>query len=201
MDNENALLALLAQNLDDHFHQLVQEYQNRLYSFAFRLTASSQDAEDIVQEVLLGVYITLSHYSTARICMLRLRPWLYKITLNVFHNHHRGARLLSVPLDSSEGCQVLDLQSNDEDHPEVFFESIERQQEVVELIHTLPEHYRLVVTCYYFEELSYQEIADLLDQPIGTVKSRLHRSIQMLRQQLQSSNQQRSQIREIHSSR
>lgn len=192
MNDENTLSALLAQDLDGYFSQLVMAYQDRLYAFAFRLAESAQDAEDIVQEALLGAYVTLSHYPRARIRMLKVRSWLYKVTLNVFRNHKRGARLLSIPLDTSEGSQILELQSNAEDDPEHFFEDVERHQEVAELVRTLPEQYRLVVTCYYFEELSYQEIAELLDLPLGTVKSRLHRGIQILRQQLQTLGQQRS---------
>lgn len=198
MDDENTLPALLAQDLDGYFSQLVMTYQDRLYTFAFRLAESAQDAEDIVQEALLGAYVTLSHYPTARIRMLKLRPWLYKVTLNVFRNHKRGARILSVPLDMSEGSQILELQSKDEDDPAHFFEEVEHHQEVAELVRTLPEQYRLVVTCYYFEELSYQEIVELLDQPLGTVKSRLHRGIQILRQQLQTPSEQRSRSHGIY---
>src|SRR5215813_13110346 len=177
MDDEEMLAALLAEDLEGYFGRLVMQYQDRLYAFAFRLAESSQDAEDVVQEALLGAYMTLLHYPTARIRLLKLRAWLYKITLNAFRNQKRGARVLSVPLDVSEGSQVLDVQGNDEDEPERFFEVVERRQGVAELLHTLPEQYRVVVTCSYFEELSYQEIAELLDLPLGTVKSRLHRGI------------------------
>lgn len=182
MEGENALSELLAQDLDRHFRQLVLDYQDQLYAFALRLVGNAPDAEDIVQDALLGSYIALSHYPVERICTLKLRPWLYKITLNVFRNHRRRARSLVGSLDDSEEC--LDLPDTEDEQPENLFEDTERQQEAVDLIYALPEQYRLVIICYYFEELSYLEIAKLLDLPLGTVKSRLHRGIQIMRQNL-----------------
>jgi RNA polymerase sigma-70 factor, ECF subfamily len=99
---------------------------------------------------------------------------------------------LAIPLDLWEESQMLDLPDPAGDDPELFFENMESQQEMVKLIHALPEQYRLVITCYYFEDLSYQEIAELLDQPLGTVKSRLHRSLKLLKQTMQPLNQSRS---------
>jgi RNA polymerase sigma-70 factor (ECF subfamily) len=192
MDDEQTLLACLAQNLDHYFLEMAKSYQDRLYAFAFHLSGSVQDAEDIVQEALLGAYITLSHYPVERIHTLKLRPWLYKLTLNVFRNSRRRSRLLAIPLDLSEESQMLDLPDLAGDDPELFFENMESQQEMIKLIHALPEQYRIVITCYYYEELSYQEIAELLDQPSGTVKSRLHRGLKLLKQTMQTTKQSRS---------
>jgi hypothetical protein len=75
---------------------ILSHHQDRLYAFAFRLAESSQDAEDVVQEALLGAYVTLLHYPTARIRMLKLRAWLYKITLK--GNAVRAAVPLGLPL-------------------------------------------------------------------------------------------------------
>ncbi|HET8840066.1 MAG TPA: sigma-70 family RNA polymerase sigma factor [Ktedonobacteraceae bacterium] len=192
MDDENELAALLAHDLEHTFRRLVVRYQDRLYAFAFRLTGSAQNAEDLVQEALLGAYITLSHYPRARILELKLGPWLYKVTLNVFRNHQRRTTLAVISLDLTEAYALLNLPESNEVQPEWLFEQAELQQEITELVASLPEPYRLVATCYYFEELSYQEIADLLDLPLGTVKSRLHRSLQMLRQNRGSFSQQRN---------
>ncbi len=68
-----------------------------------------------------------------------------------------------------------------EERPEALFESQERRRELEILISRLPERYRVAVTCYYFEQLSYAEIAELLEQPLGTVKSNISRSVRMLR--------------------
>lgn len=178
---ENELPRLLAADLKQHFRRLVLQYQDYLYTFMFHLTANKQEAEDIVQEALLGTYVTLAHYPPERVQALKLRPWLYKVALNVFRNRKRGIRPNIMSLDQVESD---DLQTLEADQPDNTYELMERSQELKEHLSTLPEHYRIIVICYFFEELTYQEIADLLDQPIGTVKSRLHRGIQLLRQQM-----------------
>ncbi len=182
---DSKLPELLALDLDTYFKQLALQYQDVLYTFALRLTGRAQDAEDIVQEALLGAYLTLAHYPVERIRTLNLRGWLYKLTLNVFRNSKRGSRLLIMPLDLDDESQALAMQDAEEERPEVLFEGAERLRELAALVGNLPEHYRLVVTCYYFEELTYPEIAELLDQPLGTVKSRMHRAVRMLRQRMQ----------------
>lgn len=188
-DDETPLAELLVTDLRRNFSQLVLHYQDQLYSFAYRLTGSTPDAEDIVQEALLGAYVTLGQYPAARIRTLRLRPWLYKITLNVFRNSKRGVRLLLTPLDAYEGGEAQDLTAAEEERPDALYEALESWQELEKRLFALPERYRLVVICYYCQELSYQEIADLLDQPLGTVQSRLHRGRQILRQTVNQHHQ------------
>lgn len=188
MDDEQTLLDALAEDLDHAFWQLATTYQDRLYIFALRLTGSIQDAEDSVQEALLGAYITLSHYPAARRRTLKLRPWLYKLLLNVVRNHRRHKYLLAMPLDLRDDGQALDLADTHKNEPERFFEQMENQQEMAKLVRTLPEQYQIVITCYYFEDLSYQEISELLDLPLGTVKSRLHRGLKVLHQTIQAQN-------------
>lgn len=186
MDNEESELpSLLAVDLKHYFKRLVLLYQDYLFTFTFYLTANKQEAEDIVQEALLGAYVTLTHYPPERVQALKLRPWLYKVALNVFRNRKRGMRPQIMSLDQIESP---DLRVFEEDHPESIYELLERSQELKDQLAYLPEYYRIVVTCYFFEELTYQEIADLLDQPIGTVKSRLHRGLQMLRQKMRKEN-------------
>lgn len=178
------LLEALIENLKDAFIQLVLCYQSRLYGFAVNLTGNTHEAEDIVQEALLGAYVTLRQYSAARIRELRLQAWLYKLTLNIFRNSRRRLQVASVPLDLSEGSAVAELYEDGEGGLEIFYENEERLEEIIHLIQQLPDYYRIVIVCYYFEEMSQQEIAVLLDQPLGTVKSRLHRGLQTLRRQV-----------------
>lgn len=183
--DEYELLDLLATDLDCSFRQLVLTYQHKLYAFALRLSGTAQDAEDIVQDALLGAYITLMHYSPERIRTLKLRAWLYRLTLNVFRNSKRRLLLDVVPHDLSDEEMVQDLAGAEQERPDLLYEQTENLYELAAMLNILPEHYREVIICYYFEDLAYQEIATLLDQPLGTVKSRLHRGLQLLRQQSQ----------------
>ena len=79
---------------------------------------------------------------------------------------------------------IVEQEEDQREQPEVSFERAERREELETLVAALPDRYREAVSLYYFEELSYQQIANLLDQPLGTVKSSVHRGIRLLRKQL-----------------
>src|SRR5258708_11089770 len=96
MIDERSLSGLLAVDLDEHFEQVVRTYQDRLYSFALRLTGSRQDAEESTQDAFVRAYRALQHYPADRRRALRLRPWLYQITLNVVRNRVRRPTLVAV---------------------------------------------------------------------------------------------------------
>lgn len=181
--DENTLLARLAADLDRTFEELLVSYWPSLYAFALRRIGSLQDAEDIVSEVFVRAYIALKGYPVERIHALQLRPWLYKIA---YHEYCRfaGKNTLSlVPLVQVEERTIFAPGEGQSQQPEAFFEEMEQRQELESLVAALPEHYREVVSLFYFDELSYQEIAELLDQPLGTVKSSIHRGIHLLRKQ------------------
>jgi RNA polymerase sigma-70 factor (ECF subfamily) len=182
MDDETAALAaLLATDLDRHFTALVDRYQEALYRFALRLSNHPQEAEDIMQDALLRGYVALTHYPEAHIRALRLRPWLYKVTLNVFRNSRR--RVLSTcSLESTDAA--LEAPDDEMAQPEIRLDWLERQQELELALARLTGQYREALTCVYFERLSYQETAALLDIPIGTVRSRVHRGVKALQNML-----------------
>lgn len=173
--------ALLATDLDHHFKYVVSIYQHRLYAFALRQTGSPQEAEDIVQDALIQAYFALRNYPAQRIQTLILQPWLYRIVINVFYSRRRRLHIQFVPFDSSEDSPLLEIEDLSRKPDEELWWQ-ERRRELEMLVATLPERYRVAVNLHYFEELSYQEIADLLDQPTGSVKSMVHRGVALLRQ-------------------
>ena len=181
--DEEDLLSLLAADLDRHFRQLVLLYQQRLYSFALRLAGSPQDAEDIVQEAFLRSYHALKSYPVLKVRAVRLRQWLYTITLNIFRNRLRKSEHQSTPLDTSEGSPVLEIEDPSSGPEEETYRH-ERRRELEMQLALLSEPYRVAVTLYYFEDLSYVEIAELLHQPVGTVKARVHRALRQLQKAL-----------------
>jgi RNA polymerase sigma-70 factor, ECF subfamily len=179
--SDDELLILLATDLPGSFAFLVEQYQHRLYSFAYRLTGNFHDAQDIAQEAFMSAYVALENYPVRRIRDLKLQAWLYRVTLNVFTHHARGSRLRLIPLSLLEDSPLLTLEGNAEEHPERMLEHLEQRQELEALVVRLPELYRVAVACYYFENLSYQEVANLLDRPLGTVKSIISRGVRLLR--------------------
>jgi RNA polymerase sigma-70 factor, ECF subfamily len=190
------LLELLATDLDCYFQQLVLSSQQRLYTFALRQAGSPQDAEDIVQEAYIRAYHALADYPPERIRTMKLQPWLHKITLHIFYRHRSASQRSYLPLDLSEDSMLLEIEDDGREQPERVIEDREDMRELEALISGLPEQYRAAVNCYYFEELSYREIAELLNQPVGTVKSNVHRGTQLLRKMREA--QQQSQMRGWH---
>ncbi|HEY6406777.1 MAG TPA: RNA polymerase sigma factor [Ktedonobacteraceae bacterium] len=185
---DSDILALLATDLKHSYERLVSTYWHRLTVFVLRQVGNPQDAEDIVQEAFVRAYYALERYPAQRILALKLRPWLYKITWSVYCNFIERLKLpQSMPLDTSEDSAFLELQDDEHVQPEEAFENEERRRELIALVDTLPQRYRGVITLHYFEDLSYQEIADIFNQPVGTVRVSVHRGIGMLRKALEAS--------------
>lgn len=183
--NDEVLLALLTTDLDGHFRQLVLRYQQQLYRFAFRLVGNPQDAEDIVQETFLRTYHALKSYPVLKIRSLRLRQWLYTITLNIFRNRQRKPEHSSIPLDTSQDSLLLEIE-DPSCRPDEEADRHEWRWELETQLASLPERYRVAITLYYFEDLSHAEIAELLNQPLGTVKAHIHRALHQLQKALQT---------------
>lgn len=179
------LPALLATDLDGHFGQVMAVYRHRLHAFALRHSGNAQDAEDIVQETFLRAYHALKNYPVARIRTLHIQQWLYKITLNVFRNRARRVEPQSVPLDVSEESPTLEIEDQSGGPDEAVYRD-EWRYELEQWVATLPEPYRSAVNLHYFEDLSLREVAELLNEPVGTVKANVHRGLQLLRRALKT---------------
>jgi RNA polymerase sigma-70 factor (ECF subfamily) len=184
---DSDILALLATDLRHSYEQLVSTYWHQLKVFVLRQAGSPrEDAEDIVQEAFVRAYYALERYPAQRILALKVRPWLYKITWSVYCNYTERSKLpQSVPLDTSKDSAFLELEEDSHEQPEEVFENEERRRELVALVDTLPQRYRQVVSLHYFEDLGYQEIADIFNQPTGTVRVSVHRGIGLLRKALE----------------
>jgi RNA polymerase sigma-70 factor (ECF subfamily) len=181
---EDDLLIGLSMDLDPSFERLMLTYWHQLYAFVLRRVASQQDAEDIVSEAFVRSYLALKGYPAERVRSLKLRPWLYKITYHEYCRFLGRTTPPSVSLALVEMGMVVEQEEDQSNQPELIFVRAERSQELETLVEALPDRYREAVSLYYFEELSYQQIADLLDQPLGTIKSSVHRGISLLRKQL-----------------
>jgi RNA polymerase sigma-70 factor (ECF subfamily) len=181
--DDETLTRRLAADLDGTFEGLVRAYQDRLYAFALRLTGSPRDAEEIAQDAFVRAYRALARYPADRIETLKLRAWLFQVTVNVARNRVRAKRLAEVPLVSPDGTHDV-LSDHADDLTETPEQAALRQDEqahVAEIVATLPERYRAAVVLRHVQGLSYPEIAAALGQPAGTVKSNVHRGVAALR--------------------
>lgn len=181
------LAAALAVNLDGCFERLVLQFQDRLYAFALRLSDSPQDAEEIAQDAFVRAYRALSGYPAERVAALALKPWLYQITINVFRNFVRGRHLRSVPLDAVLDAGYAEPSDDEQARPESQVVRAERERELGARLASLPERYRIAVTLRHIEGFGYHELAELLHQPVGTVKANVHRGTRLLRSALEQS--------------
>jgi len=178
---EDELPALLATDLRGYFDRLVLNYAPQLYAFALRWIGNPTDAEDIVQGAFERAFITLSNYPVLHIRSMKLRPWLYKVTLNVARNYVSRYKLQAVSLDLVEDEELLGRDADWQYQPELVVESSERRRELEALVATLAPSYRHAISLCYFGDLSYQETANVLNVSIGTIKFYVHRGIELLR--------------------
>ena len=181
--DDETLTSALAADLDGTFEALVRAYQDRLYAFGLRLTGSPRDAEEIAQDAFVRAYRALARYPAERVETLKLRAWLFQVTVNVARNRARTRRPAEVPLLSSDGSYdgLADRPDDDAEQPEQVAERHDQQDRIAAVVATLPERYRAAVVLRHIQGLSYQEIAAVLGQPAGTVKSNVHRGVAYLR--------------------
>ncbi len=166
----------------DRFESIVDDYQRRLYGFALRMTGNREDAEEIVQDAFVRAYRALGKMSPQQRSELRLQPWLYTITLNVTRNRLRSKKPTNVALDALADPDAL-LRASLEGPPQPQH-IVERDADMVlveKALLQLPMHLRAAATLRFIEGRSHPEIAEILNQPIGTVKSHVHRAVRILR--------------------
>src|SRR5512146_1198818 len=151
-----------------------------LYRLALRLSGNEADAEDLVQEAMLRAYRSWDRYTPGT----NAKGWLLTILRHLFINEYRRKRRHpeSVDLDTIEPFALLD-EKQEEDPQTAFFDRIV-DEEVLRAVDQLPEAFREAVMLSDVEGLSYEEIAKVLEVPVGTVKSRLYRGRRLLQGKL-----------------
>ena len=153
---------------------------DQLYNFAHWLTQNREEAEDLVQETYVKALKGFSSFQLGT----NFRAWMYRILRNTFLTSRTGLRATStVPLDSDEDGPELAVEN---ETPETTLLKRSDSELVQGAINELPVHYREILLLCEVEEMSYQEIAETLSIPIGTVMSRLSRARRTLREGLRT---------------
>ncbi len=166
----------------ERFERIVDDYQRRLYGFALRMTGNREDAEEIVQDAFVRAFRALGKMTDVQRRELRLQPWLYTITLNVTRNRLRSKRPTNVALDAlADPDALLNTTQEGPEQPEQIIERGTDMALVEQALLQLPMHLRAAATLRFIEGRSHPEIAEILNQPIGTVKSHVHRAVRILR--------------------
>jgi RNA polymerase sigma-70 factor (ECF subfamily) len=183
IDDDVSLAEGLSRDLDGTFEHLVLAYQDRLFGFALRLSGRAADAEDSVQDAFVRAYRALKKYPLEQRRSLQVRPWLYRITLNVVRNRVRASRPTLALLDGAFSQPEPETEADAGPEPQA--EAAEQRRELARLVADLPERYRTAVVLRHVQGLPYAEIATILDQPVGTTKANVHRGLNLLRQAIQ----------------
>lgn len=168
------------------FEQLIAQYEKKVYNLAYRLTGNHEDASDVAQEAFIRVYNSLPEFRGDS----SFATWLYRIVNNVGMDELRKRKRQRVTsLDDTVTVEDGEMTRQLADHadgPEQALERVETQRAVQESISALDEEYRMVVVMCDLQGYSYNEIAETLGINLGTVKSRLHRARQALKEKFGS---------------
>jgi RNA polymerase sigma-70 factor (ECF subfamily) len=173
---------------------------NSAYGTAMHLTRNRADAEDLVQEASLLACRGFGTFEQGT----NFKAWFFRILTNCFYSKYRKRKREGTQLELEDSpelylyCQTaaVGLHARTEDPATAVMSRLDSEQ-VGSAIDALPEEYRVVATLYFLQDFSYQEIAEVLDVPVGTVRSRLHRGRRMLQKALWSVAQERGIIGEM----
>lgn len=173
------------QDLKTRFTEEAMPLLDQLYGGALRMTRNPQDAEDLVQETYLKAYKAFDRFTPGT----NLKAWLYRIMTNTYINTYRKKqrRPLVTSADEVTDNQLYTSSSHDStglESAEVEALKLMPNSRISEALNALNEDYRMVVYYADVEGLAYKEIAEVMDIPLGTVMSRLHRGRKQLREML-----------------
>lgn len=168
---------------DEVFQSEFLPHMDALYNFAFHLTYDEDDANDLVQETFLKSYRFIDSYQKGT----NAKAWLFKILKNGFINDYRrkSKRPMQIDFDPLVNYQDTDEDSSVQvvDLRQEMFQGL-IGDEVTKALNELPVDFKTVILLCDIEEFSYEEIARIIDIPIGTVRSRLHRARNLLKEKL-----------------
>jgi RNA polymerase sigma-70 factor (ECF subfamily) len=166
------------------YRQLIERYQPRIYSLAVRMVGQAQDAEDVTQETFVRMFRAIDRYDPAR----PFAAWLFTIASRLCIDHIRRRRSRPISLVQREtGSQDEHLIEVEDTglKPDEIVSRAEEEQRAHTLVDSLPPHYRIVVMLRHQQDLSYEEISQVLHLPLGTVKARIHRARALLKERLE----------------
>jgi RNA polymerase sigma-70 factor (ECF subfamily) len=187
VDSEDVLLVRRCLKKDERAHrELLSKYKRAVYNLAWRMVGEEEDAKDVTQEAFIRAFKSLSTYDTSR----PFRTWLFRITTNLCIDYLRRRRAGVQSLDAmrpadEDGWRTADLE-DPSPGPDVQHDMAEQRRMLDRLVEALPPRYKVVILLRHGRDLSYNEIAEVLRVPVGTVKARIHRAHNLLRLSLEA---------------
>ena len=176
LSEERELIRRAQQGETAAFETLVQQHAPFVYNLALRTLNDAHEAEDIAQETFVRAWQALPQFQARA----QFRTWLYRIVTNLCYNRLPHLKTELAALDPAEALVLPDGRQAVERE----LLTAELRQQIFSAIDNLPQSYRLLVTLRHLQELSYQEIAEVTEMPLGTVKTGIFRARQMLQERL-----------------
>jgi len=169
---------------DDAYAALVARYEDLVYTVAVRVVGNEEDARDVAQEAFVRAHRALPKFRGDS----KFSSWLYRITVNraLTHLKRKRRRGVAVDIDRARALESSAIDPPRQDDPGQGVVDEEFRLSVRGAVAELPPRYRAVVTLFYLEERSYNEVAEILGIPMGTLKTHLHRARQLLREKLEA---------------
>lgn len=174
------LVASAVRGVDGGFEELVRRYQRPISAYVYRMVGNYESSLDLTQEIFIKIYGSLSRYRPE----YKFSTWIYKIAHNAAIDHLRrsAGRERSFETGSEANHYELPIESEDLS-PEQQSEREERRVEIEGVVRSLPAAYRELIVLRHSQDLTYEEIVEVTGLPLGTVKNRLFRAREMMRQQ------------------
>jgi RNA polymerase sigma-70 factor (ECF subfamily) len=177
----------------ESFNQLVVRWERPIYALAYRTLGREEEARDVVQEAFLRAYRGLRGFKGEA----KFSSWLYRITLNLCRDwirRERRAPLVQVP-EGTDPVDLADAQASPAESVEDLVARREMSAAVARAMAELPDEQRTAIMLKEYQGLTFQEIADLLDCPLSTVKTRLYQGLSVLRRRLERRQAEESTLR------
>jgi RNA polymerase sigma-70 factor, ECF subfamily len=178
------MVAQVKKGDQEAFEGIVDLFKDKIYRHCYRMVGNGHEAEDLAQETFLRAYRNISKYNNE----FKFSTWIFRIATNLCIDRLRKKKpdyYLDAEVPGTDGATMYSQLSSDEPLPEQIVTENERWHELQEEIMKLPEKYRTAIVLKYVEDLSLEEISQIMDIPVPTVKTRIHRGREALKKVFQ----------------
>ncbi|MDM5196943.1 RNA polymerase sigma factor SigW [Fictibacillus enclensis] len=176
----NSLVTQVKSGNREAFEGLVEIYKDKIYRLCYRMVGDRHEAEDLAQEAFVRAFVNIDKYSGS----YKFSTWLYRIATNLCIDRLRKRKpdySMDAEIPGTEGATLYSQVADADPLPEEEVEEKEKHDHLQQEIMKLPEKYRTAILLKYIEDMSLEEISSVMDLPVPTVKTRIHRGREALK--------------------
>lgn len=174
--NDVEIIEKVKEGNHEEFEKIITKYSKMVYSIAYRLLRDSEEARDLSQDVFLRAFRFINKYNPE----FKMSTWLVRIAYNLYKDRFKTKKIHivnQVSFGDDESNKSYEEQFIDgSPRPDEKIENAVKSEYIISVINKLPVNYKMVITLYFWGDHSYEEIAEIMEIPVGTVKSRLKRA-------------------------